>query len=252
MHNLFEVQLADKIVLITGSSKRIGAATVRLLHANNMNIALHYHHSQAAAKDLQTELNEQRPESVMLLSGNICDLTQLDKMIQQVIENYGRLDVLINNASSFYPTPIDQVTEENWDELLGTNLKSPFFLCQAAAPYLQKTYGCIVNLADIHALRPLKTHSVYSIAKAGLIMLTKTLANELGPQIRVNAIAPGAILWPDNDMDDTIKQQIIANVALKRHGNVQDIAKTILFLIRDANYITGQVIAVDGGRTLNQ
>jgi len=217
-----------------------------------MNIALHYHNSQVAAKDLQIELNEQRPESVMLLSGDIRDLTQLDKMTQQVIENYGRLDVLINNASSFYPTPIKHVTETDWDELLGTNLKAPFFLCQAAAPYLQKTHGCIVNLADIHALRPLKTHSVYSIAKAGLIMLTKTLANELGPQVRVNAIAPGAILWPDNDMDDTTKQQIIANIALKRHGNAQDIAKTVLFLVRDANYITGQIIAVDGGRTLHQ
>ena len=188
----------------------------------------------------------------MLLSGNICDSTQLDKMIKQVIGNYERLDVLINNASSFYPTPIEQVTEADWDELLGTNLKAPFFLCQAAVPYLKKNHGCIINLADIHALRPLKTHSVYSIAKAGLIMLTKTLANELGPQIRVNAIAPGAIMWPDNDMDHTTKQQIIANTALQCHGDAQDIAKTVLFLIRDAKYITGQIIVVDGGRTLHQ
>ncbi|MDM8565735.1 pteridine reductase [Candidatus Halobeggiatoa sp. HSG11] len=252
MHSLFEKKLNNKVVLITGSSKRIGASIVRQLHAHGMKIVLHYHHSKVAAEALQTELNEQRADSVMLVSGNICDLTQLNKIVQQVIENYEHLDVLINNASSFYPTPVGQVKDSNWEELLGTNLKAPFFLCQAAAPYLKKTNGCIVNLADIHGLRPLKEHSVYSIAKAGLIMLTKTLANELGPQIRVNAIAPGAILWPDNDMDDTTKQQIIANTALQRHGDAQDIAKTVLFLVRDANYITGQIISVDGGRTLNQ
>jgi len=251
VHNL-EVQLTDKVGLITGSGKRIGAAIARQLHANGMKIVLHYNHSRAEAQTLQAELNAQRPESVILLSGNLRDLTQLDKMVQQVIEHYERLDVLINNASSFYPTPISKVAESDWEELLGTNLKAPFFLCQAAVPHLQKTHGCIINLADIHALRPLKTHSVYSIAKAGLVMLTKTLANELGPEIRVNAIAPGAILWPDNDMNDTTKQQIISKIALKCHGNAQDIAKTVLFLVRDANYITGQIIAVDGGRTLNQ
>ncbi|MCK5877090.1 MAG: pteridine reductase [Candidatus Marithrix sp.] len=252
MHNLFETKIANKVGLITGSSKRIGAAIVRQLHAHGMNIALHYHHSKTAAVDLQNELNNQRPDSVMLLSGDICNIDILNKMVQQVIEKYAHLDVLINNASYFYPTPISQVTELDWEKLLGTNLKAPFFLCQAAAPHLKKTQGCIINMADIHGLRPLKEHSVYSIAKSGLIMLTKTLAKELGPQIRVNAIAPGAILWPDNDMDDTTKQQIIANVALKRHGNAQDIAKTVLFLIRDADYLTGQIIRVDGGRTLNQ
>ncbi|MBE9561660.1 MAG: pteridine reductase [Proteobacteria bacterium] len=244
--------MTNKVVLITGGSKRIGANIVRQLHTHGMCIALHYHHSKIAAEALQIELNARRPDSVMLLSGDICDLTQLNKMVQQVIKNYARLDVLINNASSFYPTSVGQVTNSDWEKLLGTNLKAPFFLCQAAAPYLKKTCGCIINLADIHGLRPLKNHSIYSIAKAGLIMLTKTLANELGPQIRVNAIAPGAILWPDNNMDDTTKQQIIANIALKRHGNAQDIANTVLFLVRDANYITGQIISVDGGRTLNQ
>ncbi len=238
------------VALITGGARRVGACIARHLHAQGLRIVLHYRHSAQDARRLQAELQAQREESVLLVQADLLALNKLTPMVQTVIDVWGRLDVLINNASSFYPTPLGQVTEQAWDDLLGTNLKAPFFLAQAAAPHLAKQQGCIINLADIHAERPLKKHPVYSIAKAGLITATKALARELGPQIRVNALAPGAILWPENDMDDLAKQRIIANTALKRHGEPLDIARAAWFLINDAKYITGQVIAVDGGRTL--
>jgi pteridine reductase len=244
--------LTNKVALITGASRRIGATIARQLHAAGMKLALHYRHSEVAAHALQAELNNQRLGSVLLLQADLLQVPKTTSIIHQTIESYERLDVLINNASTFYPTPIGKVEENDWEDLLGTNLKAPFFLSQAAAPYLSATQGCIINLADIHGERPLKSHPVYSIAKAGLIMLTKTLARELGPQIRVNAIAPGAILWPENDMDDVTKQRMIYHTALKRHGTPEDIARTVLFLIREAGYMTGQVITIDGGRTLNQ
>lgn len=245
--------LKDKVALITGGVKRIGAALARQLHKEGMKLALHYRNSDTAAHALQAELNNQRHQSVLLLQADLGNLAKLNSMVWQTIEHYGRLDVLVNNASSFYPTPIGIVSEKEWEDLLGTNLKAPFFLSQAAVPHLSKTQGCIINLVDIHAERPLKRHPVYSTAKAGLVMLTKALAQELGPQkIRVNGIAPGAILWPANAPDEVSQQRIISTVALKRHGEPQDIAKTLLFLVRDAGYMTGQIITVDGGRTLNQ
>lgn len=244
--------LTNKVALITGGSRRIGAAIARQLHAAGMKLAVHYQHSETAAHALQAELNNQRSESVLLLQADLRNPPKLTSMVRQMIEHYSRLDVLINNASTFYPTPIGKVEEKEWDDLLGTNLKAPFFLSQAAAPHLKTTQGCIINLVDIYAERPMKLHPVYSAAKAGLVMLTKALARELGPKVRVNAIAPGAILWPENDLDDVSKQRIISNITLKRHGEPSDIAKTVLFLVRDADYITGQVITVDGGRTLNQ
>jgi pteridine reductase len=244
--------LNHKVAFITGGVKRVGAAIARQLHAVGMNLVLHYHRSETAAHALQAELNNQRSESVLLLQADLGHTGKLLSMVRQIIDHYGRLDVLINNASSFYPTPIGKVGEKEWEDLLGTNLKAPFFLSQAAAPHLSENQGCIINLVDIHAERPLKKYSVYSTAKAGLVMLTKALARELGPKVRVNAIAPGAILWPNNDMDDVSKQRIISSIALKRHGDPSDIAQTVLFLVRDAGYITGQVISVDGGRTLNQ
>ena len=251
--NIENNELTNKVALITGGGRRIGAAIARQLHTAGMKLAVHYRHSEIAAHALQAELNNQRLGSVLLLQADLLQVSKLNRMIQQLIEHYGRLDVLVNNASTFYSTSIGKVTENDWEDLLGTNLKAPFFLSQAAAPHLATTHGCIINLADIHAERPLKLHTVYSIAKAGLVMLTKSLARELGPQVRVNAIAPGAILWPeDNDMDDVTKQRIISNTILKRHGSPEDLARTILFLIRDAGYITGQVITIDGGRTLNQ
>ncbi len=244
--------LARKVVLITGGVKRVGAAIARCLHANGLDLVLHYRHSETAAHALQAELHNQRPDSVLLLQADLLHTPKLTRMVQQIIDHYGRLDVLVNNASSFYQTPLGQVEETEWEDLLGTNLKAPFFLSQAAASYLSNTQGCIINLVDIHAERPLKLHPVYSIAKAGLVMLTKSLARELGPKVRVNAIAPGAILWPAHEMDEVTKQRIISSIPLKRHGDLDDIAKVVWFLVQDAQYITGQVITVDGGRTLNQ
>lgn len=245
-------ELTNKVALITGGSRRIGAAIVRQLHARGMRLVIHYHHSETAAHALQAELNNQRSGSVLLYQADLRQPPKLTSMVRTIIEHYGRLDVLINNASTFYPTPLGKVEEKQWDDLLGTNLKAPFFLSQVAAPHLQETQGCIINLADIYAERPLKSHSVYSIAKAGVVMLTKTLARELGPEVRVNAIAPGAILWPENETDEVSKKRVISNIVLKHLGDPNDIAKTVLFLVHDAKYITGQIIAVDGGRTLNQ
>lgn len=241
-----------QVALITGGGKRIGAAIARYLHAKGMDLVLHYRHSEVASRDLQAELHGSRHNSVLLLQADLLNISKLTRMIQQILDHYGRLDVLINNASSFYPTPIGQANEHDWEDLLGTNLKAPFFLAQAAAPHLIANQGCIINLTDIHADRPLKFHPIYSIAKAGLVMLTKTLARELGPQVRVNAIAPGAILWPDHEMNEVAKQRIISATALKRHGNPEDIAKTVWFLIHEADYVTGQILNIDGGRTLNQ
>jgi pteridine reductase len=244
--------LNDKVALITGGAKRIGAAIVHQLHTLGMNLVLHYRHTEAEAQVLQQQLCNKRHNSVLLLQADLMHTPKLIRMIQQIIDHYGRLDVLINNASTFYPTAVSQTEETHWEDLIGINLKAPFFLSQAAMPYLQATEGCIVNLVDIHAERPLKGHAVYCTAKAGLVMLTKALARELSPQVRVNAIAPGAILWPENNMDDLAKQRITSNIPLKRHGTPEDIARTVIFLIRDAHYMTGQVVTIDGGRTLNQ
>jgi len=241
------------VVFITGGVKRVGATVARRLHAEGMNLVLHYRQSAEEAHALQDELLAQRENSVLLLQADLDHTPKLQHMVQQIIAHYGRLDVLINNASSFYPTRLGDVDEQIWLDLMSSNLKAPFFLAQAAAPHLQQHQGCIINMVDIHAQRPLAGHSVYCAAKAGLVMLTQSLAKELGSVgVRVNAVAPGAILWPENDIDDVAKQRIVSNIALKRHGNPDDIAKTILFLIKEATYMTGQILAVDGGRTLNQ
>ena len=239
-----------KVVLITGAAHRIGATTAKLLHQNGMNIVLHYRGSREQAQALQKELNDERENSVILIQADLHLTKGLSTLIEEAVKAWGRLDVLINNASSFYPTPIGKATEDQWDDLIGSNLKAPFFLSQSAAPHLKKTNGCIVNIVDIHAERPLKTFPIYSMAKAGLVMMTKSLAGELGPEIRVNAVAPGAILWPEN-LDEVAKQRIVSRTFLKRQGEPNDISKTILYLIKDAGYVTGQVIAVDGGRSLN-
>jgi pteridine reductase len=242
--------LANKVVLITGAAHRIGATTARRLHAEGMNILLHYRHSREAAENLQTELNASRSDSVHLIQADLHDNANLPKLVEQAIHIWGRLDVLINNASSFYATPVGSVTEAHWEDLIGSNLKAPFFLSQAAAPYLRQQQGCIVSIVDIHAERPLKEFPVYSMAKAGLVMLTKSLACELGPEVRVNAVAPGAILWPEN-LEESEKAKIISRTFLKRQGEPDDIARAILYLIRDAGYMSGQVLTVDGGRSLN-
>ena len=239
-----------KVVLITGAAHRIGATTATLLHQNGMNIVLHYRGSREQAQALQKELNDKRENSVILIQADLHITNGLSALIEESVKAWGRLDVLINNASSFYPTKIGKATEDQWDDLIGSNLKAPFFLSQAATPHLKKTNGCIINIVDIHAERPLKTFPIYSMAKAGLVMMTKSLACELGPEIRVNAVAPGAILWPEN-IDEVAKQRIVSRTFLKRQGVPNDISKTILYLIKDADYVTGQIIAVDGGRSLN-
>lgn len=243
--------LDNKVVLITGAAHRIGATTARMLHATGARIVLHYRGSRAAAEALQEELHQQRADSVALVQGDLHHTASLAGIVEQAALFWGRLDVLINNASSFYPTPIGSVTEQHWDDLMGSNLKAPFFLAQAAAPLLRSHRGCIVNIVDIHADRPLKAHPVYSMAKAGLVMMTKSLACELGPEVRVNGIAPGAILWPENDMDEATKTRIVERTFLKRQGCPEDIARAALFLIRDGLYTSGQILTVDGGRSLN-
>jgi len=248
-----ENTLKNKVVLITGGAKRIGATVVQQLHRLDMNIALHYRHSKTEAEQLQQQLQTQRPDSVLLLSADLRQLSKLPQLIQQIIDHYGRLDVLINNASSFYPTPLAHITEQQWEDIMTINLKVPLFLTQAALPYLTAAGGCIINLVDIHAYRPLKAHSLYSTSKAGLLMLTQTLAREVAPQVRVNAIAPGAILWPEHEsLDEVSKQRLMTHIALKRLGDPLDIAQAVVFLIRDAPYMTGQVMTIDGGRSLNQ
>lgn len=244
--------MMTKVALITGAARRIGAAIVRDVHGKGMNVVIHYHRSETAAAALQQELNAARPGSAAILGLDLADIQRLPELIAQAQTHWSRLDALINNASSFYPTPIGTATEQQWDDLMLDNLKAPFFLAQAAAPVLAQWQGCIINITDIHAERPLSGYPIYSITKAGLVMLTKALAKELGPQVRVNGIAPGVVLWPegDSELPDDIKTSIVERVALKRRGDPRDIAKAVWFLLRDADYITGQIITVDGGRSL--
>ncbi len=244
-------QRTSKVAIVTGGAQRIGAAICQTLHHAGMNVVIHYRHSKEAASALCDELNNLRTDSAICLQADLHQHSTLTQLIDDAQQQWGRLDVLVNNASSFYPTKIGEVAEAQWDELLGSNLKAPFFLSQAAAPYIQQQSGNIVNIVDIHAERPLKGYPAYSIAKAGLVMLTKTLACELGPEIRVNAVAPGAILWPEHDMDDEKKQHIMSRTFLKRQGQPTDVAQAILFLVRDAPYTSGHVLTVDGGRSLN-
>jgi pteridine reductase len=235
-------------VLITGAAKRIGAVIARNLHDCGMTIIVHYNHSATEAQALVTDLNHLRENSAHLLQADLLDVNGYDSLITRAVGFTGRLDVLINNASMFYPTPVGKTTQQQWMELMGTNLTAPYFLSQAAIRYLEQTAGCIINITDIHGARPLKDHPVYSTAKAGLIMLTRALAKELGPAIRVNAVSPGAILWPEG-LPDNKKEKILSRTLMKRMGTPEEIAGTVRFLVRDATYITGQVIVVDGGRT---
>lgn len=243
--------MADhKVVLITGAAHRIGAVTARYLHEAGFNIILHYLSSRSPAQALQKELNGKRENSVVLVQADLLANNALTALAKEAYNAWQRLDVLINNASTFYRTPIGSANDQHWDDLFGTNVKAPFFLSQAAAPFLRKTHGCIINMVDIHARRPLKEYSIYSMAKAALETMTKALARELGPDIRVNGVAPGAILWPDN-LDEVTKQRIVSKTFLKRKGEPDDIAKAIRFIIEDAPYMTGQILSIDGGRSLS-
>lgn len=245
--------MQNQTALITGAAKRIGAEISRMLHAEGMNIAIHYRSSKDEAQALCNELNALRGDSAIILRADLLKISDIESLCQQAADYWGSLDAVVNNASSFYPTPVGSITEQHWDDLLGSNLKAPLFLSQAAAPYLRKSHGNIINIVDVHGFRPMKNHPVYCAAKAGLAMLTQSLAKELGPEVRVNGVAPGAILWPENNMeqDAKLREEILDRTALKRQGEPKDIAATVRFLIRDAHYITGQVIPVCGGRSLN-
>jgi pteridine reductase len=238
-----------KVVLITGGAKRVGAAICRRLHGAGANLMLHYRASAGEARLLQAELNGARADSVALIQADLLDLKALPPLVERTVQRFGHLDGLVNNASSFYATPIGEITAAAWDDLMGTNLRAPMFLAQAAAPALRKAQGAIVNIADIHAERPLKNYVVYSIAKSGLVALTRSLARELAPEVRVNAVAPGPILWPDDEaFDEVSRQRIISHTLLKREGTPDDIAKAVHFLLAEATYVTGETINVDGGR----
>jgi pteridine reductase len=242
--------LTGKVALITGAARRVGATIVRKLHEAGANIVLHYRSSAEASDALAHELNEIRPDSVASVEADLLDPGQLEMLPGIATGNFGSLDILVNNASTFYPTPIGDITDIDWNDLIGTNLKAPLFLSQAAAPALRISNGLIVNIADIHGMHPLRRHPVYSIAKAGVIMLTQSLARELGPSVRVNAVAPGPVMWPENGMAEALRAELVAGTALKRLGSPDDVARAVLFFASEAPYITGQILAVDGGRSV--
>lgn len=240
----------QKNVLITGSAKRIGAACANVLHRQGYNVFLHYRDSHNQALKLAEAFNQQRQNSAHIMVANLSNLAEIENLAQQACAAWGGIDVLINNASVFYPQNVADVTEASWDEMLDCNLKAPFFLIQALVDSLSERGGCVINIIDIHAERGLKNYPVYSIAKAGLAGMTKILAKELAPKVRVNGISPGAILWPEQQLSVAAKNEILHRIALERAGEPDDIAKAVAFLCDDASYITGQIINVDGGRTL--
>jgi pteridine reductase len=241
--------MSTKTAIITGAARRIGAAIARELHRTGMDVIVHYHHSADEAHALVQQLNAERPGSAHALAANLAGTDACQAFIEKALTINKQLDVLINNAAVFYPTPLTELDDAVWNEFININLKAPLFLSRAAAPGLAQTSGCIINIADIHAERPLKNYPLYSISKAGLIMLTRSLARELGPLIRVNAIAPGAILWPE-DLSSETRKKILARTVLKRLGKVEDLTGAIRYLVEDANYTTGEVLVIDGGRTL--
>ena len=243
--------LAGQVALVTGAARRVGAEIVRTLHAAGANVVIHCHRSVTEARQLAMQLEQQRAGSTAVLAADLLDDGQLPLLIEATQDRFGGLNLLINNASTFYPTPLGTVSAAQWDDLIGTNLRAPLFLTQAAAPLLRRSRGAVLNIVDIHGQRPLRDHAVYSTAKAGLIMLTRALARELGPEVRVNGVAPGAILWPESGMEAARKAKIQARTPLARHGSPADIARTVLFFAAQAPFITGQILAVDGGRSIS-
>ncbi len=245
--------MRNKVVLVTGGAKRVGAAICRRLHAQGARLIVHYRSSLGEAKALCDDLNRQRADSVALVQADLLDTELLPDLIAKAVNRFGELHALINNASSFFPTPLPHCTVNSWNDLVGSNLQAPLFLSQAAASHLKAQKGCIVNIVDIHTERPLKNYMIYNAAKGGLVALTKSLAVELAPDVRVNGVAPGPILWPEDGewSDESERRQIIDSTLLKRCGEPEDIARTVQFLVADAPYITGQIIAVDGGRSIH-
>jgi pteridine reductase len=239
-----------KVALITGAARRVGAAIARRLHADGYNLALHFRHSQAEMDALRAELNGLRAGSIISLQADLAEFDRLPELVANTVGHFGRLDALVNNASGFYPTPIGTATPSQWDELFASNARAPLFLSQAAAPHLRAVHGAIVNLADIHGEKPLANHPIYCMAKAALLMLTKSLATDLAPDVRVNAIAPGAILWPDHLGNEATQAAMLARTPLPRLGTLEEISGVVSWLLGDASYVTGQTIHVDGGRHL--
>jgi len=247
-----EEALNGKVVIVTGGAKRVGAAISRRLHAAGASIVVHHHSAKAEAQALQAELNAARANSSATVQANLLNAAELPELVRTTVTRFGRLDVLVNNASSFHPTPLGEIKVSDWDDLVGTNVRAPLFLAQAAAPHLKKAGGCIVNITDIHAERPLKHYVVYSVAKAALAGLTRSLARDLGPEVRVNGVAPGPILWPDDgSFDEVARQRVISHTLLKRAGEPEDVAAAVYYLVAESPYVTGQIIAVDGGRSIN-
>lgn len=246
-------QTPPPVALITGAARRIGAALSRSLHAKGYTILAHYQQSHIEATALADELNALREHSVILFRADLSQLDELRAMTDLIKKQFEGLDVLINNASSFYPTPLENATEKHWDDLIGSNVKAPFFLAQQLLPALRTRRGCVINISDIFAQRPMPNHSIYSIAKAANNMLTQALALELAPKVRVNGIAPGAILWPENtDGEEVVNLAKLASIPMGQLGGTESITATALFLIAQTTYITGQIVAVDGGRSLQQ
>ena len=242
-------KLNNKVALVTGAARRIGAAIARRLHDGGARVAIHYRGSAGVAEALVTELNTIRANSAAAFQLDLQYTDEMPGLVADVVDWGGGLDILVNNASTFYPTPPGNISEDQWDDLIGSNLKAPLFLSQAAIPELRRAAGVIINIVDIHSQQPLRDHTVYGISKAGLAMLTRSLAKDLAPDIRVNGVSPGAILWPENDMSDSVKKSILKQIPLQRTGEPGDIADCVLYLARDASYVTGQIIAVDGGRS---
>lgn len=242
--------MQGKSVLVTGAARRVGAEIVRTLHAAGANVSIHYRRSQQEALALADSLNTRRAESAHLVYADLADADGFRALVAEVVDRFGRLDGLVNNASSFFATPMGRISVADWDELIGSNLRAPLFLSQAAAPYLKVTRGAVVNITDIHGERPLAGFPVYCAAKAGLAGLTRALAIELAPEVRVNGVAPGPIEWPENEtFDAKTRRDIIDHTLLKRTGSSADVARSVLFLLAGAQYVTGQILAVDGGRS---
>lgn len=245
--------MKDKVILVTGGARRVGAAICQWLHRKGARIVIHYRDSSADAQQLKQALERKRPDSVALLQADLLNTGGIPDWVGHAARQFGQLDALVNNASSFFPTPMGECTEQAWHDLIGSNLKAPLFLSQAAAPYLKKKQGCIVNIIDIHTEHPLRHYTIYNAAKGGLAALTRSLAMELAPEIRVNGISPGPILWPEAGewQDESARRHIIERTLLRRMGEPDDIARAVSFLIEDAPFITGQIVAVDGGRSIN-
>jgi pteridine reductase len=246
-----QAQHPRPVILITGAAKRVGNVVARTLHAAGYDLALHFRHSRSEMDALYTELEAVRTNSTLAIQAELADIERVPQIVAACMQRYGRLDGVVNNASAFFPTPVGTTTLQQWNELFASNVQAPYFLAQAAAPHLKSVQGSIVSIVDIYAQRPLAGHPVYSMAKAALAMMTQALARELAPQVRVNAVAPGAILWPEAGKPYADQADLIARTALKRTGTPEDVAAAVLFLLRDAKFTTGHILNVDGGRTLD-